>query len=133
MSKDVKSLAYLSSALVPVLLASVSLSTPAQASCVGPGAPDNTQTKCVTAIRISGNALSSFDISWVNPNRAEYYLADRSNKGIDIIDTEHLKFERTIGGFVGIVIVLNGLVGGQQSLSGPDGVAVPPWQMALCR
>jgi hypothetical protein len=73
----------------------------------------------VTAIRIPGDPLTSFDISWVNPNRAEYYLADRSNKGIDIIDTEHLKFKRTIGGFVGIV-VNNGVV--DNNHSGPDGV-----------
>lgn len=119
MSKDIKSLAYLSSALVPVLLAGFSLSTPAQAACTGPGAPDTAQTKCVKAISIPGNPLSSFDISWVNPNRAEYYLADRSNKGIDIIDTEHLKFERTIGGFVGIVIT-GGVV--DNNHSGPDGV-----------
>ncbi len=119
MLKDVKSFAYLSSALAPVLLAGISLSTPALAVCVGPGAPDTAQTKCVTAIRIPGNPLTSFDISWVNPNRAEYYLADRSNKGIDIIDTEHLKFKRTISGFVGIV-VNNGVV--DNNHSGPDGV-----------
>jgi hypothetical protein len=119
MLRDVKSFVYLSSALAPVLLAGISLSTPALAVCVGPGAPDTTQTKCVTAIRIPGDPLTSFDISWVNPNRAEYYLADRSNKGIDIIDTEHLKFKRTIGGFVGIV-VNNGVV--DNNHSGPDGV-----------
>ena len=119
MLRDVKSFVYLSSALAPVLLAGISLSTPALAVCVGPGAPDTAQTKCVTAIRIPGDPLTSFDISWVNPNRAEYYLADRSNKGIDIIDTEHLKFKRTIGGFVGIV-VNNGVV--DNNHSGPDGV-----------
>jgi hypothetical protein len=32
---------------------------------------------CVTAIHIPGNALRSFDISFVSPNRNEYYLADR--------------------------------------------------------
>jgi hypothetical protein len=58
----------------------------------------------VTAVTIAGNPVTSFDISWVNPDRAEYYLSDRSNSGIDIIDTQHLKFKRTIGGFVGIVL-----------------------------
>jgi hypothetical protein len=88
---------------------------------VGPGAPDNTQTKCVTAITIPGNPLTSFDISWVNPNRAEYYLGDRSNAGIDIIDTRTLKFKRTIGGFVGIV--LNAAkTAVDNNHSGPDGV-----------
>ena len=121
MRKDVKSFAYLSSALVPIVLAGVSLSTPALAACVGPGAPDDAQTKCVTAITIPGNPLTSFDISWVNPNRAEYYLADRSNSGIDIIDTEHLTFKRTIGGFVGIVLNRAGTAV-DNNHSGPDGV-----------
>ena len=56
--------------------------------CTGPGAPTTTQTKCLTAVQIPGNPLRSYDISWVNPNRAEYYLADRSNAGIDIINTQ---------------------------------------------
>jgi hypothetical protein len=121
MLKDVKSLAYLSSALAPVLLAGISLSTPAAAACVGPGAPDDTQTKCVTAITIPGNPLMSFDISWTNPDRAEYYLADRSNAGIDIIDTQGLIFKRTIGGFKGIVLNKTGTAV-DNNHSGPDGV-----------
>jgi hypothetical protein len=64
--------------------------------------------------------MRSFDISWVNPDRAEYYLADRSNAGIDIIDTEHNAFKRTLGGFVGIK--LNGTGGVNNNISGPDGV-----------
>src|SRR5579872_146077 len=74
------------------------------APCTGPGAPTTTQTKCLTAVQIPGNPLRSFDISWVNPDRAEYYLGDRSNAGITIIDTHTLTFKRTIGGFVGIVL-----------------------------
>ena len=93
----------------------------AGADCVGPGAPDNTQTKCVKAISIPGQPLQSFDISWVNPNRAEYYLADRSNKGITIIDTQQLKFKRTIPGFVGIVLNAAGTAV-NTAKSGPDGV-----------
>jgi hypothetical protein len=91
------------------------------AACSGPGAPTTTQTKCVTAIAIPGNPVVSFDISWVNPDRAEFYLADRSNSGIDIIDTKNLKFKRTIPGFVGAVInpATNKVV---SNASGPDGV-----------
>jgi len=51
----------------------------------------------------------------------EYYLGDRSNSGIDVIDARSLKFKRTIGGFVGIV--LNGSGGVDNNHSGPDGVA----------
>jgi hypothetical protein len=82
--------------------------------------PLTTQTKCLTAIHIPGNSIRSFDISWVNPKRAEYYLADRSNSGIDVIDTETLTWKRTIGGFVGIV--LNGSGAVDNNHSGPDGV-----------
>jgi hypothetical protein len=75
----------------------------------------------LTAVQIPGNPLRSFDISWVNPHRGEYYLGDRSNTGVDIIDTRTLTFKRTIGGFVGIK--LNPLTGAvDNNHSGPDGV-----------
>lgn len=88
--------------------------------CTGPGAPATTQTQCLTAVQIQGKPLRSFDISWVNPDRAEYYLGDRSNAGIDIIDTEKNTFKRTIGGFVGIKLLGSGAV--DNNHSGPDGV-----------
>src|SRR5579864_3512343 len=104
---------------IAVLLFCTAVSTGAQ--CLGPGAPTTTQTKCLTAIAIPGNPIRSFDISWVNPDRAEYYIADRSNKGIDIIDTRHNVFKKTIGGFVGIK--LNGAgTAVDNNHSGPDGV-----------
>jgi hypothetical protein len=104
-----------------VAFGAISLATTgAFAACTGPGAPPDTQTRCVTAVAIPGNPLRSFDISWVNPRRAEMYFADRSNAGVDVIDTQHLTFKRTIGGFVGVV--LNGTGGVDNSHSGPDGV-----------
>lgn len=93
--------------------------------CTGPGAPSNTQTRCLTAIPIPGTQLKSFDISFVNPERAEYYLGDRSTKGVDVIDTAGLKFVRTAGldkPFRGIV--LNGAgTAVNNAASGPAGVA----------
>ena len=88
--------------------------------CSGPGAPTRTQTRCLTAIQIPGNPLRSFDISWVNAARSEFYLSDRSNSGIDVIDTKNNVFKRTIGGFVGVK--LNGAGGVNNNISGPDGV-----------
>jgi hypothetical protein len=88
--------------------------------CTGPGAPTTTQTQCETAVLIPGNPLQSFDISWANADRAEYYLGDRANAGIDIIDTASLKFKRTIGGFKGIVLNSMGAI--DNNHSGPDGV-----------
>jgi len=109
---------YLAMAVTSGLLASVSSAT---ADCTfSPALPASIQTKCVKAVAIPGNPLRSFDISWVNPKRAEYYLGDRSNSGIDVIDTETLKWKRTIGGFVGVV--LNGSGGVDNNHSGPDGV-----------
>jgi hypothetical protein len=80
------------------------------------------QTKCVKAMLLpaGSNAMRSFDISWDNPKRAEYYFADRSNKGVQVFDTETLKWKRTLGGFVGII--LNGSGAVNNNVSGPDGV-----------
>ena len=113
-------------ALLPLLAytlvgaASLAVSGAAFAACTGPGAPSDTQTKCLTAVQIPGKPLRSFDISWVNPDRAEYYLGDRSNAGIDIIDTRHNLFKRRLGGFTGAVLNSAGNV--NNALSGPDGV-----------
>src|SRR5882762_2464404 len=95
----------------------------AYAACAGPGAPTNTETKCLTAVQIPGNPLRSYDISWVNPHRAEYYLADRSNAGIDIIDTRTLTFKRTLGKglFTGVKLNAAGTAV-NNDISGPDGV-----------
>jgi hypothetical protein len=93
------------------------------AQCTGPGAPTTTDTQCLTAVQIPGNPLRSFDISWANPDRAEYYLGDRSNAGIDIIDTKIQKnsFIRRLPGFVGIVLNPGGMTVNNNK-SGPDGV-----------
>ena len=88
--------------------------------CQGPGAPTTTQTKCLTAIQIPGNPLRSFDISWVNPKRAEYYFADRSNAAVQVISTASLTWIRPLGGFVGVKLNMNGTV--NNNISGPDGV-----------
>src|SRR5215468_3196742 len=122
MTANVKSRTHLYSSVGPVLLVAMSLAATSAvaAPCTGPGAPTTTQTKCLTAVQIPGNPLLSFDISWVNPIRSEYYLADRSNSGIDIINTNTLTFQRTIPGFVGVKRNPNGTV--NNNISGPDGV-----------
>ena len=82
---------HLYSSVGPALLAAMSLATSdaSLAACSGPGAPTTTQTKCLTAVAIPAapanktGGLRSFDISWVDPDRAEYYLGDRANAGID--------------------------------------------------
>src|SRR5229473_5362956 len=91
--------------------------------CTGPGAPTTTETKCLTAVQIPGKPLRSYDISWVNPHRAEYYLADRSNASIDIIDTHQRTFKRFLGKgqFVGVKLNAAGTAV-NNDISGPDGV-----------
>ena len=111
----------LSGAIPAVLFGAVSLApTGAVAADCTFTQPLTTQTRCLTAVSIPGNPLRSFDISFVNPDRAEFYLADRSNSAIDIIDTETLKFKRFLGGFAGVALK-NGNV--DSNHSGPDGVA----------
>jgi hypothetical protein len=108
---------------VAMPIGAVFLTTPGTvfaAPCSGPGAPITTDTRCLTAIQIPGNPLRSFDISWVNADRSEYYLSDRSNAGIDVIDTQSNTFKRTIPGFVGVKLNANGTV--NNNVSGPDGV-----------
>src|SRR3989441_12574334 len=100
----------------PMLVSAGALATSgaALAACTGPGAPTTTETKCRTAVIIPGKPLQSYDISWVNPHRAEYYLGDRSNFGIDIIDTRTLTFKRRLGGpgvFTGVVLQTNPTTG----------------------
>jgi len=70
--------------------------------------------------------MFSFDISWVDPANGLYYLADRSNAAVDVIDTT--------GAFTGKANTLFGQIGGTNageanfkgdtgstSTSGPDG------------
>jgi len=111
-----KLLACLSGAVAAMSLAA----TGANAQCVF-SPPLTTQTQCVTAIAIPGNPLRSFDISFVNPDRAQYYFADRSNAAIQVIQTGSLRWQRSLGGFVGIKLNGNGTV--NNNISGPDGVA----------
>ncbi len=119
MTRYKKLVSYFSGTVATALLGVASLTPAAAAPCTGPGAPTTTQTHCVTAVLIPGNPIRTFDISWVNPDRAEYYLGDRSNNGVDIIDTRTLTFKRTITGFVGVAL-LKGAV--DNNHSGPDGV-----------
>jgi hypothetical protein len=116
-----KLVSYFSGTVATTLIGAAALTPAAAAPCQGPGAPTTTQTRCLTAVTIPGNPLRSFDISWVDPVRGEYYLGDRSNSGIDVIDTRTLTFKRTIGGFVGVKLNAAGTAV-DNNHSGPDGV-----------
>jgi hypothetical protein len=115
---------FTAAAWLAALLVCTAVSAAAQ--CTGPGAPTTTETKCLTAIAIPDKPIRSADISWVDPDRGLYFLADRSNNGVDIISTKTNKFigragdAKGPGSFVGIVPVPPAPV--NNNLSGPDGV-----------
>jgi hypothetical protein len=140
MTSKSKVRAYFLSTVAPAVIGAASLVTtgPALAAppCQGPGAPTTTETKCLTAVAIPGNPLRSFDISFVNEDRNEYYLAERTNAGIVVIDTKNNTFVRIIKtgtvtpacsdppGTCKFVGILPGPtnVAVNNNISGPDGV-----------
>jgi DNA-binding beta-propeller fold protein YncE len=80
------------------------------------------ELKQIATIPVPGEPLISFDISFVDQKTQRYYLADRSNKGVDIFDVKDNKYIGRVGGFVGAVLKADGKVNSNKS--GPDGVFV---------
>ena len=61
--------------------------------------------------------MRSFDISWIDAETQLYYLADRSNKAVDVVDARRNVFKKQIqAGFTGF--------NGSNDTSGPNGVVV---------
>ncbi len=79
------------------------------------------ELKLIASIPIPGEPLVSFDISYVDQKTQRYYLADRNNKAIDIVDAKDNKWIGRITGFVGAVMKSDGK-SVNTSKSGPDGV-----------
>jgi hypothetical protein len=80
----------------------------------------------VSATNTTGG-LYSFDISFVDQSTQTYYLADRSNAVVDVVDAKRGTFVRQIpGDFIGVAVDKNGVV--QSGQSGPNAVvAAFPW------
>ena len=77
-----------------------------------PPAPDNT----------TAGAMYSFDISYVDRTNQTYYLADRSNRAVQVVDA--------VGNYVGRITATPPFAGftGSNSTSGPNGVVAQfPW------
>jgi len=89
-------------------------------AAVGMGAASAGELKLIGTIAIPGEKLTSFDISFINQKTQQYFLADRSNKGIDIVDTKTNVYVGRATGFVGPVLKADGKVNSDKS--GPDGV-----------
>ena len=78
--------------------------------------------KLIGVIAIPGNPILSSDIAWVDSGTKRFYLADRSNFGIDIIDAENNLFVGRVTGFAGPGNAAPAPPNGQ----GPNGVLVTP-------
>lgn len=79
--------------------------------CVAGTAHAAAAVRLIQRIDVPGEALRSFDIGFARDGI--YAFADRSNAGVDLIDTRNLRFLGRIGGFAGAH-------GGDQG--GPNGV-----------
>ena len=76
-----------------------------------------------TTVAIPASTLGSFDISYVDPLTGIYYVADRTDASVDIINGANNQFLAKAGGFVGAVTIppSPAIV---TARSGPDGVVV---------
>src|SRR6266566_5965065 len=79
-------------------------------------------------ITVPGNPIASSDIAWVDQRTERYYVADRSNSGVDIIDAEHNAYVGRVGGMAGGFPATPGTGGGTATTNGagPNGVVVTP-------
>jgi len=86
------------------------------------GTAQATETlRLVTAISApNGGKITSFDISFVDPATGTYLLADRTNKGVQVIDTatNTVRFIAGQGLFTGAL--------SSNDISGPDGAMITP-------
>jgi hypothetical protein len=75
-----------------------------------------------TTVTITGAPLSSFDISWVDPQTHTYTLSDRSNKAVDVINTRTLAQTKLLPGqFAGVVSTIAGVTCPPNACDGPNG------------
>lgn len=79
---------------------------------INPNAPTNPTTPPTP-----NTGMKVFDISWVDARTQLYYLADRSNQAVDVVNARNNTFVKQImGGFRGFT--------GSNDTSGPNGVVV---------
>ncbi len=77
--------------------------------------PANPGRNCPSATNHLFDGMCTFDISWIDQHTQLYYLADRSNAAIDVVDARTSTFVKQIkGGFKGFT--------GNNDTSGPNGV-----------
>ncbi|HKX09453.1 MAG TPA: hypothetical protein VJN67_14735 [Stellaceae bacterium] len=88
---------------------------------IGGAEAGTTKLAQIGTISNPAGPIDGFDISFVDQSTQRYYLADRSNKSVDVFDAKTDKFLGSVGGFVGVTMK-NGKP--DNDTSGPDGVVV---------
>jgi hypothetical protein len=117
--------------LAATAVALLFLANAASAQQGAAGDPNAPAFRLLTTVPINGTAASpntkmfGFDISWVDPTTGLYFLADRSNAALDVIDT---KTDTLFGQIGGPAPNGAGFAGdtGNTGTSGPNGVTVAP-------
>ena len=126
---------YMTGRWSPRKIAGIAISAMAMLTIAGPALPQLAdeiggagipilQLKAIVGLNNTGignqgaggvQTFFSFDISWVDSQLGKYYLADRSNKSIDVIDTTTNQLTQFVNrGFAGFT--------GNNDTSGPDGL-----------
>ncbi|HZX97654.1 MAG TPA: hypothetical protein VFE90_24265 [Myxococcales bacterium] len=100
-----------------LVLAAFAVLLAARAARAGDDRRDAGAVRLLTTVPVPGR-LVIFDISFVDPGTQLFYLADRSNNAIDVVDAARSVFVKQInkGGFTGFT--------GNNDTSGPNGVVV---------
>ncbi len=92
--------------------AGVAVTAAAPAAAAPPSPPP--QYKLVATVPIPGNPLAVFDISSIDPKLGLYFLPDRSNNSVDVVNINERRVIGQVGGFVGPA-------GGNNNIAGPNG------------
>ena len=101
-------------------MAGMAIGAIAMLAMAGPAAAQTPvfQVTAVIQVPVSGqgaNTFFSFDISWNDPVLNKFFLADRNNKAIDVVDAATLQITQFVNpGYAGFT--------GNNDTSGPDGV-----------
>src|SRR5262249_12479302 len=93
----------------PAILAAGIVPAPMLSGDAAGASKNDRASRLLTAVPIPGTSANTtggnlyvFDISWVDQNSRTYYLADRSNAVVDIVDTTtSILLAQLSGGFKG--------------------------------
>jgi hypothetical protein len=85
---------------------------------------DVNSLQLIDVIPVPGNPVLSADIGWVDPATQRYYIANRSNLGVDIFDAVNHVWVGRVGGMAGPLASGGGTIA--TNGPGPNGVLVTP-------